>query len=96
MAGWEQLTPNEIITLAWMGMAMVLILTFGTIFKSLVMWRISRSIQVKIDQAVEKSVTTFNLYKWLGDIREKHKLRKQKEQEMINSGYDPKLEKFVK
>ena len=94
MAGWEQLTPNEIITLAWMGMAMVLILTFGTIFKSLVMWRISRTIQVKIDQAVEKSVTTFNINKWIADKREQRKLRKQKEQEMINAGYDPKLEKL--
>jgi hypothetical protein len=96
MAGYEQLTPGEIMTLAYIGLAMISIFTFGTIFKSVVDWRISKTIQMKIEQSVEKQVTQINIWKWINDFREKRRLKKEKEHAMILSGYDPQLEKYAR
>lgn len=94
MAGWEQLTPNEIMTIAWIALASVSILTFGTIFKSIVNWRISKRIQVKIEESVDKQVNQVNIWKWIKDYRGKRKAKREKEQSLILSGYDPMLEKL--
>ena len=94
MAGWEQLTPNEIMTIAWIGLSCVSIFTFGTLFKSIINWRISKRIQVKIEESVDKSVAQVNIWKLIKDARIKHKLKKQKEIDMVLSGYDPGLEKY--
>ena len=94
MAGWEQLTPNEIMTIAWIVLASVSILTFGTIFKSIVNWRISKRIQVKIEESVDRQVNQVYLWKFINDYRRKRKAKREKEQSLVLAGYDPMLDKL--
>ena len=94
MAGWEQLTPNQIMTIAQIGLISVSIYTVGTIIKSFINWRISKTIQIKIDKLVDDSVNQMNLVALIRKYREKRKARKEKENALVLSGYDPMLEKL--
>lgn len=94
MPGWEELSPDQLMTITWVIFSIVVLWFSASIFKSIVNFFISKHIQVQIEKSVESSLQKTPLQKIISNWSKKRKLKKEDKDRL--SGYDPVIEKLVK